>query len=780
MQAEANTHLRLASSTLVFSFSTEAGRFFIGRPDAPPLIRDAIAQAWLDASRLSTATLRLESAERQLIEDIHGSGERLIIAFQVETGIRLTLEATLYHAPSCLSLRLVVDNRSPHLQHVHHLIPLHAAPRDGGGIDFGKTSAPLSFFKNGYQSWSYSGILHTHQRDIDTRLGDFTRPIHFNPATPISRQPGKFWGEMFGAIIDHEARRAIVAGQIGCVDQFARIGVDIAARPAALTLVCDLDDIPLRPGQSLASEEMFLQLIDLPVDEPFADYFDAVAQRRQPRIASTSGIGWCSWYHYFSRVREENILAHLHTDWPIELVQVDDGYTTAIGDWLSINAKFPHGMKWLADRVREAGHTPGLWLAPFVAVRSAQIVKQHPDWLIRDARHRPVLVGKGWGEPNYALDISHPEFEAHLRRIIETAVHEWGYPYLKLDFLYAAAAPGVRHDATLTRVQALRRGLEIIRQTAGEETVLLGCGSPLGPAIGLVDAMRIGPDIAPEAGPVWTPRYKGISFLFKQETSPPAERNAARNVLNRSGLHRRWWLNDPDCLIVREAPHRNETETRSWVSLVGLSGGRIVLGDALSGLPERLWRYITCALPASSRAAFPLDGFEREMPEWYVLRQNFAWGTGVVAGIFNWSDRPRRKWIDLARLGLDPAQPHHAFEFWSADYRRVETGELDAGELPAHGCAVVAVRPVVDRPHLVATTFHVSMGEEVKRFEFGNSAAQIEIDLAQCTAGEIWIAGSAIHQARLGDRQITVRHVAEEVWALPVEVDGIANIELSL
>ena len=92
---------------------------------------------------------------------------------------------------------------------------------------------------------------------------------------------------------------------------------------------------------------------------------------------------------------------------------------------------------------------------------------------------------------------------AWLAELAQTAVQQWGYRVLKLDFLYAAALPGVRHDAGATRAQALRRGLQAIRDGAGD-AFLLGCGCPFGPAVGLVDGMRIGLDGPAAGGPTRT------------------------------------------------------------------------------------------------------------------------------------------------------------------------------------------------------------------------------------------------------------------------------------
>jgi alpha-galactosidase len=773
----------LTSTALRFDFDAAHNRFSIGLPAAPACIQNAFALARFDSKLLSTSSLRVADVSRQIIQGAHGQATQLLVEFQPEAGIGLTLRASLYPSHPFLALSLAVANRSAQTLRLRQLVPLHAAPNDGGAIGLG--GQPLSFFKNGYQSWSYAGLRRADQRDVDTRLGSLMRPLHFNLTTPISRRRGVFWSEMFGALIDPDLRQAIVAGQIGAADQFAQVGADTRQGQAALTLTCDLDGVPLAPGQSITSEEMFVQLIDLHAGDPFAGYFEAVARQMAPRAPAMPQAGWCSWYCYFGRVREDDVIANLRfaDEWrdlaPINLIQIDDGYQAKTGDWLSTNGKFPRGMKWLSDQIRASGRTPGLWLAPFIATRSAQVARQHPDWLIRSEHDRPVAAAKNWGENAYGLDMTHPGAQDYVRRAVDAITHEWGYPYLKLDFLVAAALPGRRHDPTRTRAQALRRGLELIRETAGDDVFLLGCGCPLGPAIGVVDAMRVGPDIAPDE-PTWTPRFKGVSRILQNEADWPCERNAVRNVLTRSGLHRRWWLNDPDPLIVRPARHMSEVEVQSWASVVGLSGGLLLLGDSLPALPIQRRRYITALMPPLGDNALALDLFERERPELYVLRQDRDWGSGVVAGAFNWGERPHRKMIDLARLGLDASRPHHAYEFWSGAYRRAEDGQIDLGELPAHGCAVVAIRPVLDRPHLVATTFHLTMGGEVSKFEIGNSGIAIEVELKRRATGEIWIGGCAMREARVGGQPVGIRQSAAGVLALSLEVDGAAQIEIDL
>ena len=78
-----------------------------------------------------------------------------------------------------------------------------------------------------------------------------------------------------------------------------------------------------------------------------------------------------------------------------------------------------------------------------------------------------------------------------------TATVEWGFSYLKLDFLHTAAMPGgVRHDPSISRGEALHRMMAAVRAAVGDDIFILGCGAPLGPCIGHVDGMRVSADAA--------------------------------------------------------------------------------------------------------------------------------------------------------------------------------------------------------------------------------------------------------------------------------------------
>jgi alpha-galactosidase len=183
-------------------------------------------------------------------------------------------------------------------------------------------------------------------------------------------------------------------------------------------------------------------------------------------------------------------------------------------------------MQSIAAKIKATGRVAGLWLAPLLVGKSSGLYQDHPDWLLRDAEGRLVFAGFEFGEELCALDVTHPEAAEWLANLIKKA-RSWGYDYLKLDFLYAGALPGVRHRDK-PREAAYRHALEIIRGAAGD-AYLLACGCPILPSLGLCDAMRIGADVAG----TWDSKLYSY-YLYNQ--TAPSLKNAIRTTVNRLWL----------------------------------------------------------------------------------------------------------------------------------------------------------------------------------------------------------------------------------------------------
>ena len=176
--------------------------------------------------------------------------------------------------------------------------------------------------------------------------------------------------------------------------------------------------------------------------------------------------------------------------------------------------------------------------------------------------------------------------------------------------------------------------MKTIREAAGEDIVILGCGCPVAGGIGWVDTMRVSAD----AGPSWFPdqpwRY--------DKTNMPAGRNMVRNSLTRLTCHNRWWSNDPDCMLIREATKLSINELRGIATVVALTGGPFVVSDNLSNVGEDRLRMIRSLLPVTGVAARPVDILTSEMPEILELkRSNASAGQWTILALCNWADKTK-------------------------------------------------------------------------------------------------------------------------------------------
>jgi alpha-galactosidase len=143
----------------------------------------------------------------------------------------------------------------------------------------------------------------------------------------------------------------------------------------AIDVRCLADGIRIEQGETLWSERVAIDVVGHP-NAQLERYGDALAREMGARVPAVTPAGWCSWYYFFTQVTEEDVVRNLRfleqhrRELPVQTVQIDDGYQADIGDWLTVNEKFPRGMAWLASEIKRAGYTPGLWLAPFLLAES--------------------------------------------------------------------------------------------------------------------------------------------------------------------------------------------------------------------------------------------------------------------------------------------------------------------------------------------------------------------------------------------------------------------------
>lgn len=289
--------------------------------------------------------------------------------------------------------------------------------------------------------------------------------------------------------------------------------------------------------------------------------------------------GYTSWYNYYQDISEaviERDLAGMK-NLPVkpDVFQIDDGFESAVGDWLKIDEnKFPNGLKPVADKIKAEGYTAGVWLAPFVCEKKSDVYRYHADWLVKGEDGEPFFIASLWSGM-YALDIYNKEAADYIKQCLKAAVTEWGFTLLKLDFLYAVCLVPRENK---TRGEIMKDAMDIIEECRfGAE--ILGCGVPLASAFGRVEYCRVGTDVSLE--------WDGPAALKDYHSERPCTKYTMYNSLFRRQLSGRAFVSDPDVFILRDYNVSLTREERMALGTVNaLSGGILFASDDFSRYGE--------------------------------------------------------------------------------------------------------------------------------------------------------------------------------------------------
>jgi alpha-galactosidase len=478
--------------------------------------------------------------------------------------------------------------------------------------------------------------------------------------------------------------------------------------------------------------------------------------------------GWCSWFYTLAKVSEDEVLrntefaARAFRAFGLEYVQIDDGYQRAHGDWEG-NERFPHGMQWLAERIKGHGFKPGLWIAPYVISEGTDVFRQHPDWLVQRRDGSLQRIGN-WENENspaalsevtksYCLDITHPEAAEWLRDVFETIARRWGYEMIKIDFMAWSILAAERYrDPTLASAEVYRRGLTIMRAAAGEGCHILECG-PGNITVGLIDSMRIEADI----------NYGYAGAAWKQYFQDPACSAAA--AAKRYYFHRRTWVNDVDhvCMDLLTVQQAEAAAT-----LIALSGGNMISGDRLVDLDPVKLEILKKITPSYGEAAVPVDLFDADVPTTFVLHVERPFAAWSVVAFFNpeLTTAVERR-FPLSRLGLDSGRIYLAFDFWKQRFIGEVTNEISVRVEPG-SVTLLALHAATAKPQILSTSRHVTQGA-------------IEIDEVQWNETERTLSGVSTGPPQSA-HEVFVRVPGDHpwTWEKPVRLRDYAGYSLKL
>lgn len=476
-------------------------------------------------------------------------------------------------------------------------------------IEIELASKPIRYYRHGWQSWSFTAWTEPSRLPIQKPY--ILHPYHADAAYSLEKDPHGSW---LGAV-EFPNGKILFLGSLST-------DTHVFLKENQLE------------GRSEAGEaEWFCSYGD--EDEVLGEYaamlgerFGSTKKLRAPRV-------WCSWYGFYSFITEKNLnrTFDLLGDLPFDVLQIDDGWQKSIGDW-EPNEKFPSGMAAMAEKIKSTGRTAGLWLAPLLISSGSKFFRAHNDWALRDDNGKFVSLGFNyWGHEIYALDVTHPDVIPWLVDLM-SRVRRWGFDYIKLDFLHAAAMKGRRHNP-MPREAALREALRHMRMALGEDAYLLACGVPILPGLGLCDAMRIGPDVL----------HKWEDHLFEsllQNFSTPGARNGIRTAANRL------WLKplvhvDPDVEYFVEKENELKEEHKAQLRDLALICDFKATGDLPQWMTpaerEKIREFLAAApkIEKLGRYRYTIDGRIADFSEAVKLPPPPKGFAAIYAAIAGWA-----------------------------------------------------------------------------------------------------------------------------------------------
>jgi len=582
----------------------------------------------------------------------------------------------------------------------------------------------------------------------------------------------------------------------------------------------DGGDTLIDPGRTVLEDVIFM--INEDPWKLLEDYANIVQRKHKISVLSEPPVSWCSWYPYRLGVSEERILANALIAAKrlkpigLKIMQVDLGWEK---DYLPCffeeNDQFPHGLKWLAERLAKFGFNLGVWIAPYSISEFHPLFKEHPDWLIKDAEGKPLSSGIWFWQPHgniYCLDLTNLKAQKWLQKNVKSLAQR-GVKYLKTDFIGIVSDKKMRHRFNPRIVaggglEAARLGAKIINEaitSIDKNALILNCNPVEMSGIGYYPLQYTCQDTGNTG-------YVGWNHL----------RDDYATVACHLFKNKRWAIIQPSCLCVGLPGTIEEARVRATATF--LSGGQVDISDDLTSLPEDRWKILLATLPPLGISAKPIDLFESINKEslsynglstgdqtkatsvdkckgayvWHLSLEN-NWDKWDLIAFFNYAFAQKgeisRFKVGLDRFNLNPNRDYWIYEFWSGQFlgkiptvsesppgyvhpgdaqRLISSTKRGVLEVSFFGPAVklLVLREVRPYPWVVGTSFHQSSGIELKNVQWNEVDEELSGELYRPAGeqGSITVVGFDWENTRviIGDKPVNAQPGAFKSLVIPV------------
>jgi alpha-galactosidase len=385
-----------------------------------------------------------------------------------------------------------------------------------------------------FAMWSFHGSSEKWGKDDVVLISkDFNRA---NPMEQVMKgDPGTgggipvvaFWTAKMGEAIGHLETLPLALAIPVHVGADQRIDASIELKP----------DQSLQPGEVYSAPVSFLAVFHGDFYEPLRTYSDALGAEGwkipKPNAADYEA-NWCGWGYdlNFTPAQMTGTIPKLQ-ELGLKWTTLDAGWFNNRGDWMPRAGLGVDGIKKIVDAFHAAGLRITLWWIPMVVedghgidildnrpYQSAQVVKEHPDWLMldKDGQHARMTSGMA------GLCPAVPEVQEYYRELTKRFISDWGFDGHKLDFAFTVPPcynPRHHHKSPYESTQAMGEIYKIIFQTTRAlkpESVTQSCPCGTPPNMAWLPFM----DQAVTADPVGSVQVRRRIKMYKALLGPYA------------------------------------------------------------------------------------------------------------------------------------------------------------------------------------------------------------------------------------------------------------------
>ena len=402
---------------------------------------------------------------------------------------------------------------------------------------------------------------------------------------------------------------------------------------------------------------------------------------------------------------------HLETGW-----QANPGY-------LSLDReRFPEGMTPIVEGIHAEGFKASICIDPFGIEQNSELVQKYPEACLisknteqtpskgdksrkKDVFGKPVEVHlPGRGKALSILDVSHPETQVHVRKIVKQLVDEWGYDLIKADLSsytsgMMAVAPNVTwHDSSLTSVELYRLAVHLLTEAveATENDVILA-------GYNVIEGVSIGSFSFNY--PLLRQKYVDNSDSWHQQNGIKHRFSRYAGCLN---AHNILWNHVYGDLNV-DAP-RPINEAIVEMTAAALSGAAVSCADTPNTFSTPRAELIAKLFPLSGKAATPIDRYDEAFPRILRLPIEKTHESWNLVGIFNWKDQQDDIHLNLASIGLNPEKDYLVHDFWMRQYLGVVSKNVTLMNVAPRSAKLLCLREEQQVPQLLSTDMHYTQG----------------------------------------------------------------------